>query len=580
MWLLGINAYHGDASAALFYDGQLVAAAEEERFNRIKHSAGLPIQAIRWCLSMAGVGPDSLDHIAVGRNPHAHLFRKAAAAFRAPELVRSRAGALRRFSCLREDLALQLGSSPDRLKARFHWVEHHQAHLASAFFVSGFEEAAVLSVDGMGDFVSTRWGIGRNHSLEIQGSVYFPHSLGLAYTAVTQYLGFPYYGDEYKVMALAAYAQPAFRPIFEKILRKAKPGFRIGLDYFLHPKGAASMTWAGGSPELSPLYSQHMERVLGPARRPDGPLEDRHFEIASSLQERLEEILWQLLEGLHETTRQTDLCLAGGVAFNCSANGKILEKTPFRRLYIQPAAGDAGLAIGAACYAWHQILGMPRKFQMDHAYWGPEFSETELARCLEQARPSLTRPGGRIERIEGEEALCRRVADRLAEGKIAGWFQGRMEWGPRALGNRSILADPRRSEIREVLNQRVKHREHFRPFAPSILEERIGRYFTQTHPSPFMSLAISVRPEKRDQIPAVLHRDGTGRLQTVSKEANPLFWMLLHSFEEKTGVPVLLNTSFNDQEPIVCTPQEAIDCFLKTRMDLLVLGHWLVEKSA
>ncbi len=580
MWVLGINAYHGDASAALFKDGELVAAAEEERFNRMKHAAGFPSAAIRYCLSAGGIGAEALDHVAVAKDPRAHLLQKMVYALKVPRLVLERAGPLRKFATIQEELASSLGVSPQCLPAQLHSVEHHRAHLASAFYVSGFEESALLSADGMGDFVSTMWGVGRGETMTVRGAVAFPHSLGLAYTALTQYLGFLDYGDEYKVMALASYAQPAYREAFQKIIRLKEPeGFTLGLEYFLHHQVGAPMTWESGTPKLGRLYAPTLTRLLGPPRDPGAPIETRHQEIASSLQNRLEEALLFLISRLHKTTGLQNLCLAGGVAFNCVANSKILTRTPFQRLFIQPAAGDAGLAIGAACYVWHHVLHQPRRFIMDHAYWGPQYSNPQLAEALRARSGELSQQDCRVTPIDGEDRLCQQTAQWLIQGKIAGWFQGRMEWGPRALGNRSILTDPRDVRMKEVLNGRIKRREPFRPFAPSVLAEKAQDYFLDGLDSPFMLFTAQVRPEKRARIPAALHIDGTGRLQTVTCEANGRYWKLLKAFEALSGVPVLLNTSFNEQEPIVCTPAEAIDCFLRTRMDVLVLGSLVVEKK-
>ncbi len=573
--ILGVNAYHGDAAAALVVDGALVAAAEEERFVRVKHVAGFPHRAIAYCLKEAGITPEEITHIALSRNPRARWFRKVLAlGLYRPDWkrVRDRVKNAWRLSDLRETLAQSLGVDPRRVRASAHYVEHHRAHLASAFFVSGLEEAALLSVDGMGDFASLMWGIGRGARMEIRGAVTFPHSLGILYTAVTQYLGFPHYGDEYKVMGLSAYGEPAYLDFFRRIVRVHEGiSFRLDLSYFTHHTDGVAMTWREGAPVLGPLYSAKLVRALGPAREPGHPIEARHAQIAASLQAVLEEVLLELLVRLHERTRLKAVCLAGGVALNCLVNGKILRQTPFERVYIQPAAHDAGTSLGAAFSVWHERLGRPRTFTMEHAYWGPEWSDAEI-------RAALERSGLRARRVSQEE-LAEAVAQAAAEGKIVGLFQGRMEFGPRALGHRSILADPRRPEMKEILNRRIKHREPFRPFAPAIVEEAVGEYFELGHPSPFMLMAYPARPEKRALIPAALHVDGTGRVQTVSRSVNPLLWEILKRFERRTGIPVLINTSFNENEPIVCRPEEAIQCFQRTRMDLLAIGPYLVAKE-
>jgi carbamoyltransferase len=578
MNILGINAYHGNASAAIVCEGRLVAAVEEERFNRVKYAAGFPAQAIRYCLKEAGLELKDIDHVAVPRNPYARLGTKLFYAMRMPSFARERMKVLAKFKGIPEALAQAFDTDPTKVAAKFHRVEHHKAHLASAFFVSPFERAALLSADGLGDFASTMWGSGTGNRMKIDGAIAFPHSLGLFYSAVTQYLGFLKFGDEYKVMGLGAYGTPDQLEAFRKIVHTHGDGFRLDLEYFTHHRSGPEMSWAEAdkTPTLGKMFSEEMEKLLGPKRNPEEPLEQRHKNLATALQARLEEIYLGMLKKLAERTGLKAVCLAGGVAFNCVANGKIFDKTGFEQVYVHPAAGDAGLAVGAAYYVWHQILGKARSFVMDHAYWGPGYPRDEIRRAINAN--GLAQNGCRVEEL-AEDNLMQRTATIVADGRILGWFQGRAEWGPRALGNRSIVADPRRPEMKEILNQRIKHREIFRPFAPSILAESTGEWFEKSHPSPFMTLAYSVRPEKRDKIPAPTHVDGTGRLQTVTHEANPRYWSLIKAFEQLTGVPVVLNTSFNDNEPIVCRPEEALDCFQRTQMDALVLGDFLIGRS-
>ena len=583
MNILGINAYHGNASAAIVCDGQLIAAVEEERFNRVKYAAGFPAAAIRYCLKAAGLTLADIDHLAVPRNPYARLGTKLWYAIRMPSFARERAKVLTKFTGIPEALAAAFDSDPGRLKAALHRVEHHQAHLASSFFVSPFEDAALLSADGLGDFASSMWGVGRGNRMEIEDAIAFPHSLGLYYSAVTQYLGFLKFGDEYKVMGLAAYGVPENMEAFRDIVRFSPNGrefgFRLGLDYFTHHKTGPEMSWADSdkTPVQGRMFSEAMSKRLGgPPRSPQDALEQRHHNLAASLQARLEEVYLGMLKKLAAKTGSKAVCLSGGVAFNCVANGKIFDHTSFERVYVDPAAGDAGLAVGAAFYVWHQLLRKPRAFAMDHAYWGPGYSQQEMRRAVEA---SVVSRGGFTSAELPDAELMRRTAEMIAGGKIVGWYQGRAEWGPRALGNRSIVADPRRPEMKGILNQRIKHREIFRPFAPSILAEKTGEWFLKSHASPFMTLAYSVRPEKRDKIPAPTHIDGTGRLQTVTPEANARYHALIREFERQTGVPVVLNTSFNDNEPIVCRPEEALDCFLRTRMDALALGNHLITRS-
>jgi len=581
--VLGINAYHGDVSATLVEDGRLIAAVEEERFRRVKHWAGFPRQSIETCLAMAGAAANDIDYIAISRNPRANLLRKAFFALRkrpSLEMVRDRAKNAARVQELPHTLAERLGLEEKRIRQRIHWVEHHPAHLASAFCVSPFEESAVCAIDGFGDFVSTSLAVGRGNSFQMIDRVFFPHSLGLVYLAITQFLGFLKYGDEYKVMGLAPYGQPEYLHQMRRLIRLKPQGrFELDLSYFRHWSEGAPMTWDDGEPVIGPAFSSRLDQLLGPARRPDEPLEPRHENIAASLQAVYEEAAFHVLNGLHKMTGLKRLCLAGGCGMNSVANGKIRERTPFEEVYIQPAAGDNGTALGAAFYVWNQKLGHPRRFVMEHGYWGPQFEDAQLRSALADRDGDLRSHVSATRRIENEEELCRWTAAQIAEGKIVGWYQGRMEWGARALGNRSILADPRRADMREIINTKIKFREKFRPFAPSVLEDAVADYFVGAVPDPFMIQVYPVRPDKRSVIPAVTHVDGSGRLQTVSRDANPLFWRLIKAFEEITGVPVLLNTSFNENEPIVYRPAEALDCFLRTKMDVLVLGNHVLTKA-
>ena len=580
MIVLGINAYHGNASAAIVCDGRLVAAVEEERFNRVKYAAGFPAAAIRYCLAEAGVGIEDVDHVAIPRNPWARIGTKLLYAMRMPKFARERAKVMTKFTGIPEALTEALGVEAGKIRAKFHRIEHHQAHLASTFFVSPFEQAAVLSADGLGDFASTMWATGAGPRMQVHGAIAFPHSLGMYYTALTQYLGFWKFGDEYKVMGLAAYGQPQYLDEFRRIVKSGNgAGFRLGLEYFTHHVDGPDMTWkdADKTPVLGRMFSEHLVERLGPTRAADEPVEQKHRDIAATMQARLEEVLFETLRALQARTKQRAVCLAGGVAFNCVANGKIFRETPFEQVYVQPAAGDAGLAVGAAFFVEHQMLGRPRNFVMDHAYWGPGFTEGQIAAAVR--RGQLAEQGYVVRELSEEESVST-AAGKVAEGKIVGWFQGRAEWGPRALGNRSIVADARRAEMKQILNERIKHRETFRPFAPSVLEEATGEYFEMSQPSPFMTQAYPVRAEKRAVIPAPTHVDGTGRLQTVSRHTNPKYWRLIKEFAKRTGVPVVLNTSFNDNEPIVCRPEEAIECFLRTKMDVLVMGNTVVEKEA
>jgi carbamoyltransferase len=574
MYILGINAYHGGASACLIRDGRLIAAAEEERFQRVKYWAGFPAEAIRYCLAEAGITAYDLHHIGISRNPSANLLKKILFTLSTRpsfSLIHSRLANAAKVRDPKRILVEALNLSASALKAEFHNVEHHRAHMASAFFVSPFEEAAILSVDGMGDFVSTMWGVGRGNRFEVLGAINYPHSLGWLYTAVSQWLGFPKYGDEGKVMGLTAYGEPIYLDQFRRIVRLQRDGtFELDMDNFSLDAEGATMTWDDGTPTVGTLYSQKFVDLFGPPRMPRAEITEYHQNVAASLQAMLEEAEFNLVRMLQRGTGQKALCMAGGVALNSVFNGKVLPNTAFEDIHIHPAAGDAGTALGVAYYIYHQLLGQPRTFVMNHAYTGPRFSNGRIAEALDGY--SL-----RYDELSDDQ-LIKRAAEIVAQENILGWFQGRMEWGPRALGNRSIIADPRRDDMKGILNARIKHRERFRPFAPSILLEAIGDYFDQTYPDPFMIKVYNVLPEKRAEIPAVTHVDGTGRLQTVHRDTSPLYWQLLKEFENLTGIPVVLNTSFNENEPIVCTPQEAIECFLRTKMDALVIGNYLVTK--
>jgi carbamoyltransferase len=579
--ILGINAYHGDASACLVRDGRLVAAAEEERFRRVKHWAGFPSESIRYCLREAGAQLKDVAHVAVNQNGRANVLRKVAyTLLRHPDvrLVLERLRNRRKRAKVQDQLARTLG---ERCEAQVHNIEHHLAHLGSAFLVSPFEEAVAVSVDGFGDFASAAWGLGRGASVAIDNKVYFPHSLGIFYQSLTQYLGFPNYGDEYKVMGLAPYGEPRYMDEMRRIVRLLDDGtFKLDLRYFRHSRERIEYQWDGGAPAVENLFGDALPQLLGPARKPDEPLEQHHRDIARSAQSMYEEAFFHLLDSLHGRYKIEALCLAGGCAMNSVANGKVYERTPFKRLYVQSAAGDAGGAIGAAMVAHTRLAdGRPAsRFLMDHAYWGPSFSDAQIASLLHRRATDLRAQNCTVAEVRDAAQLCTSTAQAIADGNVVGWFQGRMEWGPRALGNRSIVCDPRRADMKEILNTKIKRRESFRPFAPSILREEVSRWFETDDDVPFMMQVYRVRGEKHGLIPAVTHADGSGRLQTVTRETNALYYGLIKAFKEITLVPVLLNTSFNENEPVVCTPSEALECFLRTRMDMLVMGSRVVTR--
>jgi len=579
MIVLGVNAYHGDSSACLVVDGKMISAAEEERFRRIKHWAGFPSEAIKYCLDDAGLSLADVEHVAINQAAKANLWKKITfTLLNNPDLnmVMDRIKNKHERANVKEELRTKVGAD---FKGEVHSVEHHLAHLSSAFHVSPYSEAVVVSVDGFGDFASAAWGYGNGNDIKVEDKVYFPHSLGIFYQALTQWLGFSHYGDEYKVMGLAPYGQPKYMEVMRKILLLENDGsFKLNLKYFRHHNEKVEYEWESCAPKVGPLYSQRLIDLLGHVRLKDEELTQYHKDIARSVQAMYEEAFFHLLNKLHQRHNSDSLCLSGGCAMNSVANGKIYTNTSFKNVYIQSAAGDAGGAIGAAYTVWHK-LGGRRQFVMNHSYWGPSYTDNELNMLLKQHSSSLIEQKCEISHIDDESILCKKTADAIAQGKVVGWFQGRMEWGPRALGNRSILGDPRRHDMKDILNLKIKRRESFRPFAPSILREAVTEWFEEDDDVPFMMQVYPVRPEKQSLIPAVTHVDGSGRLQTVMVDTNPLYHRLISAFGDISGVPILLNTSFNENEPVVCKPQEAVDCFLRTKMDVLVMGNWFVTRS-
>lgn len=574
MNILGINAYHGDSSAALVIDGELVAAVEEERFNRIKHWAGFPEQSIRYVLQHAGLSVGDLDHVALSFDPKANIGRKALFTLANRPSFTSILDRLKRQGksiSIKQQLA-QAGDVPESaVSATVHNVEHHDAHLACGFLLGPFDQASILSIDGMGDFVSTVTASGETTTITKYEEVFYPHSLGFLYNAVTIYLGFPNYGDEYKVMGLAPYGEPEYVEEFRKIVFPKGDTFELNLDYFTHVQNGISMSWDDGNPKVDAFHSRLLEERLGLARDPQDELTKKHENIAASVQRVTEEIIFHLLRKLHDRTKDKNVVLVGGCAMNSVANGKVCRETPFEELYVPVGAADNGTAIGAAFSIWHDTIEKPRSYRLEHGYWGDEFGDQRCEAAIIEAGLPLTHLQS--------DALLDHVVDAICGGKIVGWFAGRMEFGARALGNRSLLADPRRTDMRDIINLKIKFRERFRPFAPSILEENVGDYFEIDEPSPFMERVLPIRADKRQEIPAVTHVDGSGRLQSVSRRTNPVYWDLIDRFRQRTGVPILLNTSLNENEPIVRTPAEAISCFLRTSMDMIVLSNFVLDRD-
>ena len=580
MVILGINAFHGDSSACLIRDGVIIAAAEEERFRRVKHWAGFPSEAIAWCLTEGGISLSQLEHLAINQDSTANIGKKVAyTLLKRPDLSL----VLDRIRNKRErdglDVHLARAFPEEKFRGKIHAIEHHVAHLSSAFHVSPFDEAVVVSVDGFGDFASAAWGYGHGAEITVDDRVYFPHSLGIFYQALTQYIGFPNYGDEYKAMGLAPYGEPKYLPQMREIVLLQPDGsFKLDLRFFRHAKDKVAYEWENGSPSVGELFSKELESLLGPARGRDDPLEQKHKDIARSVQAMYEDAFFHLLNALHAKYGGDAVCVAGGCGMNSVANGKITLRTPFTRVYVQSAAGDAGGAIGAAYSVWH-ALGGERGPAMNHAYLGPAYDDATIGTLLDVHREAIEAAGCTVRHISSEAELCAETASAIAEGMVIGWFQGRMEWGPRALGNRSILGDPRRADMKDILNLKIKRRESFRPFAPSVLREAVPEWFELDGDVPFMMQVYPIRADKRALIPAVTHVDGSGRLQTVEQKTNPRYYRLIEAFGALTGVPMVLNTSFNENEPVVCQPVEALNCFLRTKMDVLVIGSWLLRRA-
>jgi carbamoyltransferase len=597
--ILGISCFYHDAAAALLQDGQLIAAAEEERFTRKKHDSDFPRRAIEFCLKKGGIAAGDLDYVVFYEKPFVKFQRILMSALQTfPRsfgvFQRAMLNWLGEKLWMRDVIERQLRIAPDKIL----FSEHHLSHAASAFFCSPYQDAAILTVDGVGEWATATLGVGRGTEIKLYKEVRFPHSLGLLYSAFTAFLGFEVNEGEYKVMGMAPYGEARYVDEVWKLVRVGQDGsFWLDMDYFAYHHSATRS------------FNSKFEGIFGTPRDPAAPFftsrtgypsyygerpanfaglaadNQRYADIAASVQVVVEEILLRMVNALHRETGLTNLCMAGGVALNSVANGRILREGPFTSLYIHPAAGDGGGAIGAALYAHHTLLAQPRGFVLRHAYWGEEESDGAI-------RSFLDTHSIPYEHVEDEDKLLDRVVDGLVSGAVTGWFQGRFEWGPRALGNRSILADPRRADMKDIVNVKIKFREPFRPFAPAILAERTQEYFeaypredwtdpsARNYPGTFMLLVFPIKPDKHAAIPAVTHVDGSGRLQTVYRDTNPLYYRLIEKFGEATTVPVVLNTSFNLKgEPIVTSIQDAYNTFSKSGMDTLVAGRFIVPKE-
>ncbi|MEM6893927.1 MAG: carbamoyltransferase C-terminal domain-containing protein [Bacteroidota bacterium] len=571
MIILGLNTHHADSSAAIFKDGELLAATEEERFTRVKHWAGFPAQAIQFCLDEANTTLEDVDFITIGRDTKAKLGRKVLFALKnlktGTSLLKNRIENRKDITSLADQFAEAFGCSPDMINQKLINVEHHRAHLASTFYASPFKESAIMSIDGSGDFSTVMLAQGKGSKIIVLDSIDYPVSLGFIYTAFTHFLGFPHYGDEYKVMGLAPYGNPTLVDKVRKLVTLKKDGlWTWDASYF----GEVKVVYKDNQPIVDPFFTEKFSKLFGEPRKKGEELTQYHKDLAKSVQQVTEEIIFHMASHLQKRTGSKNLCIAGGVAQNSVANGKIIANTDFENLYIPSAGHDAGISMGSALYHYHHNLSNARKPSIRSASTGCKFNNDAIETMLKEK-------GVSYKKLEDKE-LYDYVTERLIEPAVVGWFQGRAEFGPRALGNRSIIADPRNDKAKELLNLKIKRRESFRPFAPSVLKEYVPEFFEYTEEVPFMEKVYPIKPEKHDLIPAVTHVDGTGRLQSVDKSVSPRYYELIDTFRSKTDVPILLNTSFNENEPIVNTPEEAYACFERTQMDVLVMENIVVER--
>lgn len=565
MYILGLNCYYHDSAACLIKDGKIIAALEEERLNREKHTKKFPINSIKYCLKKANISMNDIDYIGFYIKPSLRLRLLPIFLKGLPKSLLGLKHAINTTNFLKIKKELKINFNLNK-NTKFFFIEHHLAHAASSFFVSPFKESAILSIDGVGEVCTTWYGIGQDNKLKAIKKINFPHSLGFVYSAVTQYLGFKEDSDEYKVMGLAAYGKPKYYEEFKDIIQLKKNGeFKINLKYFDYQYGK------------KPYFSKKFISLFGPNREKEGEIKDIHKDLASSLQKRFEDVLLNMLNYLYNITNSKNLCLVGGCALNSVANGKILKNTPFKNIYIQAAANDAGTSLGSAYYIYNYILNRPRNYIMNSAYLGPEFSTEDIKNYLDENNIKYIK-------FENDQELIKTIAKLIYKNNVIGWFQGRMEFGPRALGNRSILANPCNPKIQDILNLKVKHREKFRPFAPVIDVEGADKYFECDNPVPiptdFMLMVYPIKKDKQKLIPAVTHVDGSGRLQTIRKEQNSLYYHIIKEFGNLTKIPILVNTSFNIRgEPIVCTPQDAYRCMMGTGIDYLAIDKFLIKRE-
>ncbi len=573
-YILGLNFLHSDSSACIFRNGLLIAAAEEERFLRIKHTSSFPIQSINYCLEEANIKISDLHTITINSKPLSVLNKKIIYTLKNFKRFKL---AIKSLKNIRNKLSLKdriLAITPDKpFKGKIQYVDHHESHIASSLYYSDFDECINLSLDGFGDFASSAWGTFKNSKNILDGRVYFPHSMGIFYQAITQFLGFKNYGDEYKVMGLSSYGKPKYEKEISNLLFNTENGFELNLSYFIHHNENIIKSNLNNKITYKNLYSQKLIDLLGRERDPDDEINQKHIDIAKSAQTVYEKTFFNLLNYLYSKYKISNLTLSGGCALNSVANGKILKNTFFKKIYISPNPGDAGGSVGSALISVNKS-----KYEVDkninYAYLGKKFTNEEIENIIKE---KCIRKKFNIKKFS-EEDIFEKTADFLKDSRIIGWFQGRMEWGARALGNRSILADARNPNIKEIINSKIKRRESFRPFAPSILAEDINEWFEIDKEVPFMTEVYPLVDNKKSLLPGITHVDGTGRLQTVSKKNNSTYYYLLKKFKDKTGIPIILNTSFNENEPIVQNPEQAIDCFIRTNMDVLVLENWIISR--
>ena len=580
MYIIGINSHHPDSSACIIKDGKLIAAVEEERFTRIKHWAGLPVLSIRHCLNEAKIKLSEVEYISVNRDPEANFFEKFKFILRQRPSYKLILDRLKFRKKYKDNKKMIMKEFEDQeFLGKMINVEHHICHLSSAFNISPFKKSCILSVDGMGDFASTVWGFANDEKISIDEKVYYPHSLGLFYESITQFLGFNNYGDEYKVMGLAPYGKPTCVNKLKNILLLNDNGsFKLNLEYYKFHKSHQEYQWSSDNVKNVYLFSNKINDLFGKPRNKNEDINQFHKDLAHSTQVLYEKAFYGLLNKIYEKHKNDNICIAGGCGNNSVANGKITKYTPFKNVYIQPASGDAGGAIGAAYYTWNNILKNKRNFVMKHSYWGNSYSNEHIKKEITKNIDKFEYEKCTIDFIDENKKQTEIVAKFIADGLVVGWFQGKMEWGPRALGNRSILADPRRSDMKDILNLKIKKRESFRPFAPSIMREHVSDWFEIDSEVPFMMKVFQIKENKRKIIPAVTHIDGSGRLQTVYEDTNYKFYQLINSFFKITNVPLILNTSFNENEPIICNPEQAINCFLRTKMDVLVMENYIIKR--